>query len=628
MILQAASLLFLLCAGSAGSQVAELRAGAWPQDGDVQLRDRGLALLHARSLDEALASFEGYEASCQCAEGAFLTGRALLELERPQSAAAAFQRTLQQEPGHDAARLHLARAWERLGLHAKADSLLRTASSTAARGDAIPIGQVVAGMGPDAPRVKPKVLPGRVNSPSDDFLPWQSLDGEQLLFTSNRPGGLDPTGRAGLFREDLWQSRRLPDGSWESARLLERLNTQASEGGASQSADGRLLVFGACDRPLAPAGCDLLLSQWLGESWSPPQSIELVNSSWWESQPALSAEGRWLIFASNRPGGLGGRDLWLSQMDSLGSFGQPVNLGAPVNSPGEEAGPFLHADGRSLYFSSDGHEGLGGLDLFLSRLGEDGRWSAPVNLGSPFSTKDPDLGLCLDASGRRALFSSRREGQDLDLFEAILPECCPAEARRLLRGRVVEEGSGRPLSARVRLEPLLGPQPEWCSQEADALGRFTLVAPEGDGLLFADHPGHLYACRWIQGSQHDSLLVELTPLGPGKRMVLESIHFAFNEAKLPDHAHRVLEPLRRLLDQHGELIAELRGHTDDVGSARHNRELSLRRAQAVGAWLVAHGVQKEQITCMGAGASEPLIPGENEAARASNRRTELWLRQR
>lgn len=614
----------------------------WPAQGEGQanqldastrLRQQGLTQLHGRELMSALASFQAYEDSCACAEASFLKGRVLLELERPQSAASAFTRALQREPDFPGACLHLARAWERLGWAGRADSLLALLPAAGAAGDR----HGAASQGTSKVRhpqtsapdstARPVLLGSRVNSPSDDYLPWQRVDGQQLYFTSNRPGGLDSQGRAGLHREDLWQSRRGADGQWESARLLEQLNTVASEGGITLSADGRILVFGACDRPGSAGGCDLLISHWTGESWTPAQGLDLVNSTWWDSQPALSADGRELIFASNRPGGLGGRDLWLSRVDSLGQFGTPVNLGHPVNSAGEEAGPYLHADGRSLYFSSDGHQGLGGLDIFLSRRQGLSAWSPPVNLGAPFSTPNPDLGLCLDGTGTRALFASRRDNRDLDLFEAQMPTCCPAEERRLVVGRVVDKHSRQPLRARVRLEPLHGTAPEWFSQEADPQGRFTLVAPFGDALLFADHPGHLYACRVVKAGPQDSLLVELGPLQAGAGMILESIHFLFNEARLPDHAAQALEPLRRLLEAHPELKVELRGHTDDVGGTAHNQELSLKRAQAVKAWLVGHEIQNDQILCSGAGDTEPLRLGRDEAARAANRRTELWLRQ-
>jgi len=407
----------------------------------------------------------------------------------------------------------------------------------------------------------PRRLDDHVNSPDDEYLPHLSPDGRRLTFTSNRPGGLDWEGRAGLHREDLWESEWQPEGGWSPAALLAgAVNTPQPEGSVSVRADGREMVFGACDRATGLSGCDLYLSSLTENGWSAGVPLAALNGPGWDSQPALSADGRLLIFASDRPGGLGGSDLWLSARDSLDAFGPPLNLGAPVNSSGNEAGPFLHLDGSSLYFSSDGHGGLGGLDLFFSRRGEAGSWSEPVNLGPPLSTEHPDLGLCVAADGRRAVFSSRRGGRpDLDLYETRLPDCCPAQPVLLLGGNEGQEA--------VTLKP--------------------------------------------------------APLRPGESVTLGALRFDLDRSELRPEGLPLLQQLAELLAARPELRIELRGHTDDQGDAHHNLELSLRRAQAVKDWLAAAGIDPARIEANGAGNREPLFPGRDEAARAANRRTEL-----
>ncbi len=612
-------------------------------DPDLQ---RGLACLNSGQAQQALAALTTYAQRCRCAEGEFLTGRALLEFERPQSALVAFQAALALDPRHLPARLHATLAleklerWEeaarelRLALAADlADSLRRDVEQRLmADGERHKLQQAGARL------PAPRRLGDKVNSPADDFMPLLSLDGRHLWFTSNRPGGLDPQGRGCVFREDFWRSERTgPD--WGTARLVDPpFNTAGSEGSGSFSADGRLFVFSACGRP-SGGDCDLFLSEWTAGGWSLPRPLARLNSPGWESQPALAPDGTWLLFASDRPGGLGGQDLWLARRDADGQFGAPQNA-APLNTAGQEAGPFLHADGYDLYFSSDGRIGFGGLDLFHSRLAPDGSWSAPRNLGPPFSTAQPDLGLCLSADARTALFSSRRDARpDLDLYESQVPACCPPDPVFQLTGRVVDAASGRPLAARVKLESLEPGNSTPGERLCDADGLFTCVLVGGRHLLFADAPDHLFACQPVLAGEAartdggpkswrasaDTLLVRLQPLEAGAHLALPMVRFAFNRAELRPDGLPVLEQVLAWLQARPGTPVELRGHTDDVGSDLYNLELSQRRAQAVKDWLVARGVPEMQISTRGLGMREPLRTEAGEAARAANRRTELWL---
>lgn len=487
-----------------------------------------------------------------------------------------------------------------------------------------------------------KRLSDKVNSPSDDYLPWLSLDGLTLGFTSNRPGGLDPLGRAGVYREDLWTARLEPGGPWSPATLLPGpINTIGSEGSGSISADGRLLLFSACGRPDGAGDCDLYLSEWTTGGWGQPRPLAEINSPHWDSHPALAPDGSWLLFASDRPGGMGGRDLWLSRRSEDGRFLPPAPAGPVLNTPGNEAGPFLHADGRSLYFSSDGRPGLGGLDLFFSRGDGHGGWSAPVHLDPPFNTPQPDLGFCLTVDGRTALFSSRVEGRpDLDLVESPAPPCCLPDPALLVHGRLLQVGSGLPLDGEVKLVPLDDATPAPFRTFARD-GHFTLAPTRIRCLLSAQAPGHLFTTLTVDfhepGRQRnpgdlspspgDTLVVWLQPLLPGAELALRGVEFAFNRWDLANSSLPALEAIREWLLEHPGFQVELRGHTDDVGTDSWNDELSLRRAGAVRDWLEAQGVPISDLQASGAGRREPLVPGRDAASRALNRRTELrWLK--
>lgn len=209
-----------------------------------------------------------------------------------------------------------------------------------------------------------------INSTDHEYLPSLTADGRTLVFTRRIMG-----------QEDLFESTRRDTG-WTKAVPLTEINTRDNEGAHCISADGNLLLFTACNRTSGLGSCDIFYSQKIDGRWRAPGGIgKPINSEFWESQPSLSADGRTLFFASDRPGGYGGSDIWVSYLDASNRWTNPVNLGNTVNTTGSDQSPFLHPDGVTLYFSSDGHPGMGGTDLYFTRW--DGKkWSTPVNLDS------------------------------------------------------------------------------------------------------------------------------------------------------------------------------------------------------------------------------------------------------
>lgn len=634
-----------------------LLLGAWP----AQAADRhqeGLALLADGDARRALASFTAWEDDCRCAEGAFLVGRALFELERPESAIEAFQRALSLEPGYRPALFHLSLALERVGRYGEAADRMAqwlAASRGAAAGDSLRSAtdrrmklnrerQRIAEY--SAANPAPERLGDKVNSAADDYMPVLRLDGRALAFTSNRAGGWDRSGRGEVYREDFWTSDRIGPGpkDWSPARLLEgALNGPESEGAGSLSGDGRQLVFSACSRSDGLGDCDLYEARLSGGGWSAGRNLgAAVNGPSWDSHPALSADGDRLIFASNRPGGLGGSDLWICERLDGGGWGAPVNLGAPINTEGAENGPYLHADGRSLYFSSDGHPGFGGQDIFYSRQRPDGTWSEPANLGPPICTPEPDLGFTVSADATQSYFSSRRDGwESLDLYRCAVPACCRPDPAWLLAGRVVDEADGHPLEARLRLETLAGNRPAWDELRSATDGSFAFPLTAGDFLLFVSAPEHLFASWLIRAGEpgeadqglailhlngiEDSLRVELAPLEAGALAGLDHLLFDFDRATIRPESLPVLEQVLALLQENPGLRIELHGHTDDVGTEAYNQVLSERRATAVRDWLLARGIPPDRLATRGFGESEPVDPAKNDVARQRNRRTEILV---
>lgn len=266
----------------------------------------------------------------------------------------------------------------------------------------------------------PQNMGAGVNSADDEYLPTLSADGKTLIFTRyNRPS----------MSEDFFQSRNI-NGTWSKAvRMAEPLNSPENEGAGCVSQDGRILYFTACGRPDGAGRCDLYISYRKGNGWSTPQNLgPAVNTSAWESQPCLSIDGKTLYFVSNRDGGYGGMDLWRSTLEE-GRWSKPENMGPGINTAGDDKSPFVSFDDQRLYYASNGLVGMGGLDLFVcTRTGENS-WGEPQNLGYPINTGGDESSLIVSPDGQTAIFSSDKFGGlgGLDLYSFALPEAVRPE---------------------------------------------------------------------------------------------------------------------------------------------------------------------------------------------------------
>jgi outer membrane protein OmpA-like peptidoglycan-associated protein/tetratricopeptide (TPR) repeat protein len=592
----------------------------------------GLEALHRGDGLEALLEFEDYLGHCpDCPEAHYLKGRALMALERPESALGAWRQAIALDPDFLPARQALELALRRLG---------QLPEPSPAR----PLWQLDEAVEPTIVRR----FGSRINTDWDEYMPFLFAADRQLGFSSTRPGGMDHVGRASLYREDFWFAEAV-DGEWLDWRpalpLGAPFNTLESEGCGSMSADGRQFVFSACERAIGYGDCDLYLSYTGADGWEEPELLGAeVNSPFWDSHPALSPMADLLIFSSNRPGGYGGCDLWISRRAADGSFLPAENLGPVINSAEDEQGPFLHLDGRSLYFASRGHAGLGDLDLYYSRMDDDGKWSHPLNLGRPLNTAGADLGMVVSQQGGRAVFASRRDGfNSLDLYHTEIPACCPAEERFLLTVKVVSAITGEALEAGLRLESLSSMSPDWSRTDCHQDGLASLPLPAGPWLLFATAPGHSFASwridcgsdvkaaspslnYWTLSHQPDTLLIELEALGAPVEFRLDHLDFDRDSVSIRPMGLLVIEELAAFMRQSPELEIDLHGHTDDEGSEAYNQQLSIDRAEAVKQALILRGIDAGRLSCTGFGRSMPIALGSDSLSRARNRRTEIHIR--
>lgn len=267
----------------------------------------------------------------------------------------------------------------------------------------------------------PQNMGPAINSGLDEYLPTLTADGKTLIFTRYD--------RA-YMAEDFYQSRLTEKGWSRAMRMAEPLNSNDNEGAGCISQDGRILYFTACGRHDGAGRCDLYISYRQGNRWSIPQNLgPMVNSSGWESQPCLSIDGQTLYFISDRKdGGFGGMDIWCSHLVE-GRWTKPQNMGPGINTEGDEKSPFVSFDDQTLYFSSNGRLGMGGMDLYFCRRTSDSTWGEPQNLGYPINTGGDESSLIVSPDGRTAIFSSDKFGGQggLDLYTFALPEQASAE---------------------------------------------------------------------------------------------------------------------------------------------------------------------------------------------------------
>ena len=475
----------------------------------------------------------------------------------------------------------------------------------------------------------PEPLPEQVNKFPLQFFPALTVDERTLIFTGRQ--GNDPRDL-----EDLYIVKKNEQGVWSAPEpLSDVINTEYNEGTASVSADGRTLIFTACQGRRSYGRCDLYISHKRGEDWSEPQNLgAAVNSKFWESQASLSADGRTLYFVSDRPGGKGGRDIWVSHRNEAGEWLAAENVGAPINTPGEEMSPFIHANGQTLYFSSNGHIGMGGFDLLMAEKEDEGHWQEPRNLGYPINTHEDQFSLFVTADGACGYYTHETSynGEPVSgkLYQFTLPESIRVRNRSsYVSGRIFDADTKKPLGAEVQLFNLNSQQLEQQVAADTASGLYYMVLTEGAPYaLYVNHPGYLFKSLSFERAPEEalkpvSLDVYLDPIRSGTITRLSNIFFDTDKHEVKAKSETELQRVVKFLAQNPAVRIEIGGHTDDVGSPAYNQQLSEKRAQAVLQWLVKAGAPANQLKAKGYGQTKPQVQNTSEVNRQQNRRIEF-----
>lgn len=475
-----------------------------------------------------------------------------------------------------------------------------------------------------------------VNTEFNDYMPSITADEEVLVTTVALPIDRSmPFNDSQNIQEDFFISIK-KDGKWsEAMNMGPPVNTPGNEGAQTISSDGRIMLFTACHRPdRIGQSCDIYFSKRNNHGWDPPQNIgKPINSPAWESQPSISSDGKCIYFTSGRPGGYGGKDLWKSELGKDGFWQEPVNLGSNVNTENDEVSPFIHPDSHTLYFSSNGHVGMGGFDIFMSKKNEKGEFSEPQNLGYPINTFKNEEYLIVNAKGDLAYFSSDRPGsrrKDIYNFE-LYPEARPVPVA-YVKGSIYDAASMELLSANIELIDLDGSKPVAETTSGRQDGKYLLCLPTGRNYAFnVSKDGYLFhsenfSLKNLEDPSKPYLLdIGLNKIQAGKSVVLRNIFFETDSYALKPESKTELEELVGYLNQNAGMKIEIGGHTDNVGSVEHNQELSENRANSVYQYLIAQGIDKTRLRYKGYGLTKPIDTNETEEGRAINRRTEFMI---
>ncbi len=479
----------------------------------------------------------------------------------------------------------------------------------------------------------PVNLGDSINTQVDEYVNAITADEQALFFTRKLPKNAQTIDQNNEYEEDFFISKR-KDSTWLRARNLgPPINTHGNEGALCISPDGSYLFFAACNRSDGYGSCDLYWSKKTGNDWSIPENLgPQVNSKYWDSQPSFSSDGKTLYFASKRSGGKGSSDIWKSVLQPDGQWNDPVNLGDSINSKLEEMAPFIHPDDQTLYFSSHGHPGMGGLDLYYSRKNPDGNWGKPVNMGYPINTYADEITLIVNPKGELAYISSDKFGgkgkQDVYSFK-LYKEARPIQVT-YLKGIVFNRETLQKLEARFELIDLETGKTVIESRSDPLTGEFLVSLPVSRNYaLNVSKPGYLFYSDNFSLAGESSRLkpyvkdIPLQEVKVGQTVVLKNIFFDTDKFELKEESKIELGKLTELLVKNPKMHIELSGHTDNIGSADHNLTLSRNRAQAVYDYLVAKGISSDRLSYQGYGFNRPIDTNDTEQGRANNRRTEF-----
>lgn len=481
----------------------------------------------------------------------------------------------------------------------------------------------------------------------DEYLPTISADDEIIWFTRKTPY----VNKDAIYASDKemelfsYSKRDKSTGKFTKGnRMPYPFNKSSNEGGATLSIDNKHMYFTkGADEGGTQINIDIYHSDYVNGEWTDPQKVPGINDPVaWDSQPTIASDGVTLYFASNRKGGLGGTDIYKTVKDpKTGTWSIPHNLGRMINTSYDERSPFMHSDFETMYFSSDGHPGVGGFDIFYSRVGEDGKWTEPKNIGVPINTTGDDLGFFVSTDGKLGYFASNEPSRALgrsvgkyDIYQFELYKEARPQDVSFVKGKVEDKSNAEVKSFSVEVTDAVTKKTTFGVVDSTT-GDFAVVVNtkvKNDLIVTIKKDGYAFSSQLIsKDSLKDSKPkkipdVEVDTIAIGKTYTLNNIYYQTNSAVLDPRSMIVIDEFVEFLKTNPTFKIEIHGHTDNVGKPEANLALSTDRAFTVRDLLLERGIdEKRLVNFKGHGASIPIADNSTETGRAKNRRTEFVI---
>jgi outer membrane protein OmpA-like peptidoglycan-associated protein len=472
---------------------------------------------------------------------------------------------------------------------------------------------------------KPVPLNPEINSTESEYFPVLTGDNQKMIFTRRTKG-----------QEDFFEAT-FKNGKWTEIKPISEINTPENEGANTITVDGKVMIFTICDRNRTYGSCDLFISKKINGKWTQIKNMgPVINSEFWDSHPSLSNDGTTLYFASDRPGGYGGKDIWVSKISENGLWGKPTCLDTNINTKYDDFTPFIHADNHTLFFTSLGHEGLGSADLFMSKF-SDGKWSKASNLGSPINTEEHDGGIFITLDGKTAYFCTDRfqeKNKNLDIYTFDVPEKMKPDPVSFVKGFVFDATTKELLNAEISIYN--NENSNLINTIKTSNDTFLIALPGGIDYNFTINKKAyvFYSERFLLPENKSDLnpyylsigLNKIEELSDMKPIILKNIFFEYNSSELDTiRSASELRNLINLLRENLEIKIQINGHTDNQGSEEYNLLLSEARAKAVYNYLIDNNIAPTKLSFKGFGESRPIADNQTEENRQLNRRTEFEI---
>jgi outer membrane protein OmpA-like peptidoglycan-associated protein len=477
-----------------------------------------------------------------------------------------------------------------------------------------------------------------MSTAEDEYLGTISPDDDYMFYTRRKIVTIQEYHtRKTEIKEIFTVSSRQQDGSFLEGTPMPSppFNMTQNEGSPTITLDNKYMVFTRCADVVRPDmttyyNCDLYFSEYKDGEWSNIRNLgKTINrDDTWESQACISADGKTLLFVSDRPGGHGGYDIYVSIRDANGSWRKAENIGKVINTDKDEKTPFLHSDNKTLYYSSKGFTGLGGFDIYVSRLSDKGSWTKPVNIGYPINSEDDDVGLFVNTLGNKAYFATNRLSGNWDICEFALYEAAQPQKVILVKGKI--NNIDEDLKTTVEMKNLNTKQVESIEVNNNT-GKYSTIIDNtnDDYLLTVKQKGYAYETKYIESkkliSENTQILTdndfEMKPVQVGGSYQINDIYFATNSSELTVASKFVLDILIDFLRDNPNVTIEIQGHTDNIGNRRDNMILSENRAKEVYNYLIGNYIAAERLKYKGYADTKPIAENTTEVGRAKNRRT-------